>query len=578
MATAEELLGGDILTIDLASRIINIPSSVKALGAVTDDKVHKLKFALPRHYGDVDFSTFDIKINYQNANGDGDVAAAGDIEITDEVIYFTWLVGRFAFVSAGSVSFGVEAKETDSNGTILREFNTTDASLPVLESKNTAQATVEAERDAIAVAADEAIKRALDSELKGDPGYTPVKGTDYFTPTEREEFADLVVNDAQGVFANAVKGTASGEIIRVDDVSPVEHTVKARVHGKNIIPYPYHRTSYTGHGGTFTVQSDGGIIASGTPTDYVSLYLYSGKPLAMSGNIVFSASGEYDNVSISMAIYDINDTILFTKEAWKEAAPIYVNLDNYPTAAKWLVFVKRSLVNIEMTGTIYPQIEFATVPTGYEPYVDPASVTLTRCGKNLFEQRDNSQAVNGVTVTSNDDGSITYNGTATGTILSYLIQTGRKRQLCAGKYVISVGTKMPDKCALIFEHYNNNNWLGVIGRITATLHENVNLTERSGNLACYIKIDTGAILNNFTVYPQLEVGEVETKYEAPCHETYTPGADGTVDIVSTSPTMTLTTDTDGATIECEYSRDTGVVIASLAGKIAELESKINSLS
>ena len=56
---------------------------------------------------------------------------------------------------------------------------------------------------------------------------------------------------------------------------------------------------------------------------------------------------------------------------------------------------------------------------------------------------------------------------------------------------------------------------------------------------------------------QLEAGNTVTDFEAFKGKAYTPNADGTVEgITSLYPTMTLTTDTEGAVIHCEYNRDT----------------------
>ena len=70
MATADELLStldtDKTLIIDKDLRTIIIPSSVKNLGVESDDDVLRLKFSMPRMYGDVDLSDFSIYINYMN--------------------------------------------------------------------------------------------------------------------------------------------------------------------------------------------------------------------------------------------------------------------------------------------------------------------------------------------------------------------------------------------------------------------------------------------------------------------------------------------------------------------------------
>ena len=79
---------------------------------------------------------------------------------------------------------------------------------------------------------------------------------------------------------------------------------------------------------------------------------------------------------------------------------------------------------------------------------------------------------------------------------------------------------------------------------------------------------------------QIELGSEATEYEPYEGATYTPNTDGTVEIVSVSPTMTLLTDNANATIECEYNRDTNKVIAELlaGGGTSSRISSVNLLS
>jgi hypothetical protein len=137
MATAEEILMAaatdDIITIDSDLRTINIPPTIKLLGVESDKDVRRLNFKMPATYGDIDLSGFDIRINYVNANARGDVYEVEDEEVEGDHITFSWLVGRFALQHRGTVRFIVCLRELSGGGDVLREFNTTVASLPVLE-------------------------------------------------------------------------------------------------------------------------------------------------------------------------------------------------------------------------------------------------------------------------------------------------------------------------------------------------------------------------------------------------------------------------------------------------------------
>ena len=67
---------------------------------------------------------------------------------------------------------------------------------------------------------------------------------------------------------------------------------------------------------------------------------------------------------------------------------------------------------------------------------------------------------------------------------------------------------------------------------------------------------------------QFEIGSEATAYEPYCGETFTPNPDGSVSgVTSVYPTMTLTTDKSNVTIDCEYNRDTNVVIQDILSAI-----------
>ena len=360
--------------------------------------------------------------------------------------------------------------------------------------------------------------------------------------------------------ANAIKGYMSGAVVVADDVSIMEHSPVVWVHGKNLIPYPYPQTTYTGNGGTFTAQADGGILASGTPTDYVSLNLYNGAPLAKSGNLVFSASGNYENVSISMVLYDSADNVLFNAEAWKGRNPISVNLDEYPTAVKWLVFIKRSSPNVEMTGKIYPQVELSDAATEYTPYIDPSTVKVRRCGKNIFGVAAKSQTINGVTFTVNTNGSVTATGTAEKTTFiglgSLVLKPDEKYRLSGSPSGSGFDTY------LLYIHNNTT------GADIYDLGEGKVFTGKDGDLGVTIAVYAGNTVNNLTFRPMVVYGEESGDFEPYNGTSYTPTADGTVyNVTSLSPNMTILTDTDGAIVECEYNIDTKIYIDR---KISEL--------
>ena len=139
----------EVITIDNDLRTIIIPASITLLGVVSDENVQTLHFQIPKTYKGLDLSEFAIRINYMNANNVGDTYAVDDSEISGENIVFTWTVGRVACMYKGNTKFIVCLKKKDASGNVLKEFNTSLASLPVLEGLETTEAVVAENPDII---------------------------------------------------------------------------------------------------------------------------------------------------------------------------------------------------------------------------------------------------------------------------------------------------------------------------------------------------------------------------------------------------------------------------------------------
>lgn len=247
MATADELLMAtsessaesteDILVVDLNTRVISIPATIKILGVESDDDVKRLQFRIPRYYGEFDLSNFDIRINFENARNKGDFYPVNDVVVTDDNnITFSWLVDRVAFLYPGDVDFSICMKLFDSNGIVIKELNTTIATLPVLEGLETEKAVVENNPSAFdqvmfrlyAIEAatgngqnghysivkvtqtdDGTLFTIVNSDGEtiayvkhGVDGYTPVKGVDYWTDADETEIKQYVIDYTEQSITN----------------------------------------------------------------------------------------------------------------------------------------------------------------------------------------------------------------------------------------------------------------------------------------------------------------------------------------------------------------------------------------
>lgn len=281
MATADELLStldtDKTLIIDKDLRIITIPSSVKNLGVESDDDVLRLKFSMPRMYGDVDLSDFSIYINYMNAKNTGDVYVVDDKTIADDTITFSWLVGRVALAYKGNVRFIVCMKKHDDNSNVIQEYNTTIASLPVLEGLETGETVIQQNPDIIEMLLTSsepligttrnitpsrvlaAIKAGRDVALQYTDSYY---GAFVFSAFNANERLGIVVSNSILPQMNGLTGTLLGFV--EDNAWDFKATNTATTDSKLPNPYPLTFTgavsgSYDGSSAkTITIPSGGG--------------------------------------------------------------------------------------------------------------------------------------------------------------------------------------------------------------------------------------------------------------------------------------------------------------------------------
>lgn len=243
MATADEILSmmaedeEAVLIVDNDLRTIAIPDGVKILGVESDDDVQRLRFRMPRMRGEFDLSGFVLRINIKNAAGEPDEYTVSDEKISDDMIEFSWLVGRFAAKRSGSVEFSICAKKM-SGEEVDKEFNTMPASLPVLKGLEGGKAVVQNNPDIVesillrlgnlessggggaggariddnATSASstwssekisaEIDKISLTPGPAGPAGYTPVRGVDYWTEEDKQSIVSGVLSalpNASGV-------------------------------------------------------------------------------------------------------------------------------------------------------------------------------------------------------------------------------------------------------------------------------------------------------------------------------------------------------------------------------------------
>lgn len=369
--------------------------------------------------------------------------------------------------------------------------------------------------------------------------------------TEECQNAQERLDGVGNLFANAIKGNLSGAVVFADDVSPVEHEPSVKVHGKNLFQ-------------TNELLIDKGTAYGGSPQPF---YGVAGKTYTISAN--FEQLGTVTKIGISLTTSDGR----WIKEVYGDLTSGKLTISfTYP-----IIYTKDGFVSIGFFSNILPQavegakcqytniqVEEGNVATDYEPWVDPSTVTVRRCGKNLlpYPFYQSSSEINGCKFTANSDGSVSASGTATG--VSYLTIYSGEPLVKNGNFTISLGGSYQNIIYhLILLDGTGNELLVIQDYLTKTINADDYPTCTKWMLN--IKRHENKAVSG-RVYPQIEVGEVVTSHEVYIEPVeYTPSSDGTVEgITSLSPNMTILTDTEGVIVECEYNKDTNVVVKKLA--------------
>lgn len=150
-AVVAETQTEDICVIDSDMRIIDIPDQFKVLGVESDKDVRAMQFRIPKTYKGTDLSAFTISVNYQNARGMKGRYIVTDKKVSGDQIEFSWTVGKTATVYRGDTRFIVCMRLIGSDGVIKKEFNTTLATMTVLEGLEVDDPVIEQEeKDIIA--------------------------------------------------------------------------------------------------------------------------------------------------------------------------------------------------------------------------------------------------------------------------------------------------------------------------------------------------------------------------------------------------------------------------------------------
>ena len=358
----------------------------------------------------------------------------------------------------------------------------------------------------------------------GDPGHTPQRGVDYWTAEDIE----TVVEDAKAQavaelaeIGNVPKGTVSGYVAHSEDAysaKPLEVRIKGRT-VKNLW------LAINGKSMGITVSTDetGLITITGTPTGPVNIYTEPMKTIkpntSYSYALTKTLSNDTNDASFAINGGGANNRHFGTTTSGTFVSP---NIDDAVFRCQFYIGSISSLIGqpFSWSGRVM-LVEGTEVPDCFTP---PASITsvepgnLVTSGKNLMSELTPHETSSlGVTATINDDNSITLNGTATGLASFALLGTAPYTDVLGefipGTYTLSVNPKVAGiKIEILDWREQNSVFSLVTGTSSSSTKTLSSITEYT---YVRIQVNVGTVLNNVTIYPQLELGSTATAYEPP---------------------------------------------------------------
>lgn len=574
-----------MILIDSGTRQFNIPGADLTFGVESDAGSERKRFQCSRYVGNnLDLASCFVRMNFRNANGDMDSYLVNDVTVDGDNVTFSWVLSRKVTRYKGQVKFvacaigpdqRVEWHTTLGTGIVLEglepniavESETADVVAQLIAMVESQIAEVQAEgANQVAI-----VQNAAQTAQVASVAQIEAKGTTTLASIPEDYTA---LSNAVNGQANAVVGNLVGTAVRADDVSPLEHVMGVRVKSKNMIP-PFPETkSSVRDGVTFSIEENGQTITlngtcgsiGGGRNNFATItrriLLEKGKTYTLSHWLV---SGTSDGI-YSVYLTNVVDNVAYTSISSEIPSRKVVVTED----VECFIGVNAALGKTYDNLVVKFQLEEGTTATEYTPYVEPTDVRLFQYGRNMAKPLVGTLTVNGLTITPKSDGSIEITGAITGTEPSgilYLNPFDMNIPLYAGvdytlrlykdgvQYINPVGSRITYPSGTV--GWNN---LGT------------NDSDRTLNYVYLfhgsLPVGDTSLCGNYRL--QIEVGEA-TEYEPYSFAEYTPDSTGLVSgVTSVSPTLTLTSDKTGVSIECEYNRDTNKVIADILEKIAAL--------
>lgn len=542
------------------NRAITVPNKLKIIAVTGDKDIETVSIDCIRYWDGHDLSSFAVYINYRLPNGETGTYIPQNITKNDDHFTFEWVIGREITQYNGKISFLILARQVDDSGNLLYQWssllNDECAISQGLDITNIAEE--ELSQDVVTQILQNLNSKLSYSNISNELGYS--EGTVLSQKTTTIELNRR---------ANALKGTVSGSVVAMKDVSPLEHELDVKVSRKNLLPPIYVDGNKTENGITFTKNADGTVTANGTATTRTVytvrwdntipiIELEIDKAYTLSGCPAGGGDATYFLQCANGGKYSTESGAGVAFTALATGIDVYIII----------------VAGVTVDNLVFkPQLEVGTVATPYAPYIeDISSVEVKRYGKNLlpYPYSVKTKTENGITIADNGDGARTFDGTATSLVEIHLGSVNVRNGV---QYTIS--SNLTGSSSSTYKMWFKSRGGGVENYFDIEKY-GVTFTPTTDDIIeVFLYIYENATVNNMVFKPQLEVGTTATPYEPYIEPTtYTVEADGTVKgVTPLYPSTTLITD-NRAIIECEYNRDINKafeelrqIIISLGGNI-----------
>ena len=386
-----------------------VPALRKIIGAENiklvrgDHNSTRVTFEMPRYVDGHDMAeTSIVEIHFINIasdvqNTNMDVYIASDVQLSpdsDDVVIFSWLISNNATKYDGTLSFMLCFKCLTGESLDYAWRTDTVTGVYVLESLDCVAADFEDITD---------ILTAWEMKISGIEGRVDsIEDAYKQLRAEFEEANEQIKDDFDGLLSeasNALKATASGAKVTLDDISPSTHTPRVQLKSRNLISYPYSYSSLVKNGVTATVNADGSITLNGTATANSDFGLYNGVCFLPAGTYGVRCNGVISNVQLLGELYNGSTWITGFSDTTGNGKSFTLTDENVANATRLYICILVKSGATVNNLTLYPMIAKDTIPTEYTPYItDFTGLTLKRYGATEGEFLE--------TYTANADGKV----------------------------------------------------------------------------------------------------------------------------------------------------------------------------